>query len=162
MFTTQLEARRSEEPEPASSLGINLAEKIQVKVRFDYRGTPRPARFFFGGKGSREVAEDLRERKATMWRNVPLQGVQVDDVKHLDMYTVYETSEEDEISYAPLELLATVDSLEDCLRFVSLAEFRRLQVITPPALTLSGREMERLLCRCHEVLQQKLREQEER
>lgn len=161
MFTTQLEARRPEEQEQGPPR-FQISEKIQVKVRFDYRGTPRPARFFFGGRGTREVAEDLRDQQATLWRNVPLQGVQVDDVKFLDLYSIYEKSDEAEIIYAPLEILVAVDSLEDCLRFVSLAEFRRLQVIEPPALSLNGREVERLLYRCNEILQQKLREQEEK
>ncbi len=160
-MTTQPGTCYPEENEPAVT-EIRFSSKIQARVRFDYRGTPHPARFFFGGRGSREVAENLREQQATLWRNVPLQGVQVDDIVFLDMYSVHEKSGEGEITYAPLEVLIAVDSLEDCLRFVCKAEFRRLQVIHPSAVSLNGHEVERLLYRCHEMVRRKLREQEER
>lgn len=160
MLTAQLETQHTGEHETAVTK-IQFNSKIQAKVRFDYRGTPRPARFFFGGRGSREIAEDLREQQATLWRNVPLQGIRVDDIAYLDMYSVQEKSGESEITYAPLEIQITADALEDCLRFVSLIEFRRLQVLHPPAISLSVRDVERLLYRCGEIIRQKLGEYEE-
>ena len=136
-------------------------EKVRVRIRFDYRGTPRPARFFFGGKGTKEVAEERREQQATMWRNVPLQGIQVEDIAYLDLYTVYESVDETEIAYAPLELLISLDSLEDSLQFISRNEFKRLQVIEPDRVSLTSRELERILYKFSETLQHKLQEQEE-
>lgn len=158
MYISQIDTRHSE---TSVANDTEQLEKIKVKIRFDYRGTPRPARFFFGGKGTKEVAEERREQQATMWRNVPLQGIQVEDIVYLDLYTVYESLDEAEITYAPIELLISLDSLEDCLQFISRNEFRRLQVIEPARVTLSSRELERILYKFSETLQQKLHDQEE-
>ncbi len=136
-------------------------EKVRVRIRFDYRGTPRPARFFFGGKGTKEVAEERRDKQAAMWRNVPLQGIQVEDISYLDLYTVYENTDEAEIAYAPLELLISLDSLEDSFQFISRNEFKRLQVVEPDQINLTGRELERILFKFSETIQHKLQEQEE-
>ncbi|NMA92846.1 MAG: hypothetical protein GX973_07000 [Firmicutes bacterium] len=135
--------------------------KIRVRIRFDYRGTPRPARFFFGGKGTKEVAEERREQQATMWRNVPLQGIRVEDIAFLELYSVYEDEEEGEITYAPLELLISLDSLEDSLQFISRDEFKCLEVIEPDRVNLTGRELERILYRFSVTLQHKLQERED-
>ncbi len=137
------------------------AEKVRVKIRYDYRGTPRPARFFFGGKGTKEVAEERREQEATMWRNVPLQGIRVEDIAYLDLYLVYDEQDEAEIAYAPLELLIALDSLEDSLQFICRSEFKRLQVVEPDRVSLSSRQLERVLFKFGETLQLKLKEKEE-
>lgn len=155
-----LERRETVSEFPKSLEQVDLAQKIKIKVRFDYRGSPRPARFFIGGKGSREVAEELRQQQANVWRNVPIQGVRIDDLEFLDLYSVYEETEQSSISYAPLELKVTVDTLEDCYRFVSKDEFRRMEIIEPAQLNLSSRELERLFFKFAEILKQRLREQE--
>lgn len=136
------------------------AAKIKIRVRFDYRGLPRPARFFFGGKGAREVAEEIREQQSNMWRYVPIQGVKVEDLEYVELYSVYDENEETLAVYAPVELSATLDSLEDVLRFVCRDEFRRVELIEPVQMNLTGRDLERLLFRFGETLQQKLKEQE--
>ena len=140
---------------------VERSEKVRVRIRFDYRGTPRPARFFFGGKGTKEVAEERREQQATMWRNVPLQGIRVEDIAYLDLYMVYDNLDEAEIAYAPLELLISLDSLEDSLQFISRAEFKRLQIVEPDRFCLASRELERILSKFGETLQHKLKEKEE-
>lgn len=136
------------------------AEKIRVRVRFDYCGLPRPARFFFGGKGAKEVAEEIRQQQANMWRNVPIQGVHIEDIEFFEIYTVYDEIEETQVAYAPVELRATIDSLEELLRFVSRDEFRRVEFIEPEQLNLTKRELERLFFKFGETLQQKLKERE--
>lgn len=133
------------------------ADKIRIRVRFDYRGLPRPARFFFGGKGAREVAEEIRQQQANMWRYVPIQGVKVEDLEFVDLYSVYDENEETLAVYAPVELKATLDSLEDVLRFVCRDEFRRVEFIEPVQLNLSSRDLERLFFRFGETIQQRLR-----
>ena len=154
-----LDTRRSENSAVAES-NLDCQGKIRAKIRFDYRGTPRPPRFIFGGKGSKDVAEELRDQQAAMWRNVPLQGTQVDGIEYLDIYTVFERSEEADISYAPIELLVQFDSIEDCLRFVCCEEFKRLQIISPNYINLSSRELERVLFKISETFQQKLLERD--
>lgn len=137
------------------------ASKIKIRVRFDYRGLPRPARFFFGGRGAKEVAEELRQQQANMWRHVPLQGVHIEDIEYFELYTVYDEIEETHAAYAPVELRATVDSLGDILRFVCRSEFRRVEIIEPERLHLSNRDLERLFFKFGETLQLNLKEQEQ-
>jgi hypothetical protein len=145
---------------PRSIEQVEAKRKIIIRVRFDYKGTPRPARFFFGGKGSREAAEELRQREAAMWRNVPIQGVRIEDIQYFELYTVFDQNEEDFITYAPMEVRANVDTLEDCLRFVIREEFRCVELIEPAQVTLSSVDLERIFFKFSEKLQLKLNEQE--
>ncbi len=136
------------------------APRIKIRVRFDYRGLPRPARFFFGGRGAKEVAEELRQQQANMWRHVPIQGVKIEDIEFLELYTVYDDLEETHAVYAPVELRATIDTLGDMLRFAIREEFRRVEFIDPESLTLTNRDLERLFFKFGETLQQRLKEQQ--
>ncbi len=136
--------------------------KIKIRVRFDYCGLPRPARFFFGGRGAKEVAEEIRQQQANMWRHVPIQGVHIEDIEFFELYTVFDEVEETHAVYAPVELRATIDSLEDLLRFVIRDEFRRVEFIEPEQLNLINRDLERLFFKFGEALQQRLKEQETR
>jgi hypothetical protein len=145
---------------PADEEG-SPATKIKIRVRFDYRGLPRPARFFFGGKGAREVAEEIRQQQSNMWRYVPIQGVKVEDLEFIELYSVYDENEETLAVYAPVELSATLDSLEEVLRFVCREEFRRMEFVEPAWMKLTDRDLERLFFRVGEMLQQKLKEQEQ-
>ncbi len=131
------------------------SQKIRLKVRFDYRGTPRPNRFFFGGKKTEVAAEEVREHRAALWKNVPLQGVQVEEVQTYDIYTIMEKeSQEEKIAYAPLELVLSVDSLEDCVNIIAREEFRTLEILEPFSMTFSSRELEKLLFRFAEAVKQ--------
>ncbi len=145
---------------PRSIEQVDLKKIIKIKVRFDYKGIPRPARFFFGGKGSREVAEELRHQQAQMWRNIPIQGVRIDDTEYYELYTVFDQGEEELMTYAPMIVKATISSLEDCLRFVSREEFRCVELLEPSHLTLSSSDLERIFFKFGETLQRKLYAQE--
>lgn len=145
---------------PPSPEETSPSAKIKIRVRFDYRGVARPARFFFGGKGAREVAEGIRQQQANMWRHVPIQGVQIDDLEYIELYSVYDELEEAVVVYAPVELRATLDSLEDIPRFVCRDEFRRVELVEPARLSLAGGDLERLFFKFGEMLQERLREQE--
>lgn len=134
--------------------------KIKIRVRFDYRGLPRPPRFFFGGKGAKEVAEEIRQQQANMWRHVPIQGVKIEDLEFIELYSVYDEIEETMAFYAPVEMGVTIDSLEDILRFVGRSEFRRVEFIEPSRVSLSNRDLEKLFYRFGEMLQQNLQDQE--
>jgi len=161
MLRTQLEDRResaSEFPVPKAQAPAN--KKFKIKVRFDYRGVPRPSRFIFGGKKSREVAEELRQRQAAMWRNVPLQGVRIEETDFFELYSVYDELEDDILFYAPMEITAIVDSLEDCVQFICREEFKRIEILEPAQASLSSRELERLFFKLSETMQQRLREYE--
>lgn len=133
------------------------SRQFKIKVRFDYKGLPRPPRFFFGGKGSREVAEETRKQQTAMWRNVPIQGVRIEDAEFFDLYSVYDDFEDEMIFYAPLELKFAADSLEDCARFICRDEFRRIEILEPVQVFLDSRELERIFYKLSEAWQQKLR-----
>lgn len=143
-----------------SPLEPSPAVKFTVRVRFDYRGLPRPARFFFGGKGAKEVAEEIRQQQANMWRHVPIQGVKIEDLEFVELYSVYDEIEETLAVYAPVEMRATLDSLEDILRFVCRTEFRRVEFIEPARISLTNQDLEKLFFRFGEMLQKSIRDQE--
>jgi hypothetical protein len=130
--------------------------KIRFKVRFDYKGKPKPARFFFGGKKTENVAHDYREQQVALWRNVPLQGIKVENMDLGEVYFVYDGEIDEEIAFAPLELEVTADSLEDLLRFIVREEFRRIEILEPTSIFLNSKEVERLLFKFNEHLQNRL------
>ncbi len=141
-----------QEGEEGGNGNVKYGTVIRLKVRLDYKGYPRPNRFFFGGKKTEEVAAEIRDQKATLWRNVPLQGVRIEEVQPYEIYTVLEGEEEEEVAYAPLELILAANSLEDCVFIVVREEFRTLEILEPLSLTFSAREMEKLFFRFSEAL----------
>jgi hypothetical protein len=137
------ECRRSEEREPQPA-------KIRARVRFDYQGKPRPSRFFFGGKTSEEAASELRQQQAALWRNVPVQGIVVEDMQMGEIYTVHDESMDDELAYAPLEMEVWADALCYLVRFAVRDEFRRLKIMEPVKLSMSIQDMEEIFFEVNE------------
>lgn len=158
----ETEQRGREHDYPLNGESAAKNEKIKVRIRLDYRGLPRPARFFFGGRGSKDVAEEMRQKHASLWRNIPLQGVRIDDIEYLELYTVYDEREETRITYAPIELKLTVDSLEECVRFICRGEFRRIEFLEPLQVSLNNYTLERLFYQFGIKFQEHLQEQLEK
>ncbi|NMB35579.1 MAG: hypothetical protein GX989_04750 [Firmicutes bacterium] len=131
-------------------------KRIKFKVRFDYKGKPKPARFFFGGKKTEDVAHECREHQIARWRNVPFQGIAVESIDPGEIYSIYDQEMDEEIAFAPLELLVFADSLEDLLYFIFREEFRRIEILEPSSILLGNKEIEKLLFRMNELLQTKL------
>lgn len=127
--------------------------RIKFRVRLDYKGKPKPARFFFGGRKTEAVAQDLREQQVALWRNLPLQGIYVESMDPGEIYSLYDEELDDEVAFAPLELVVYADTLEDLLRFVMREEFRRMIIMEPLNLVLSSRELEKLFFRISEAMQ---------
>jgi len=158
MFRPHPEAEREEKvSELAKNSRPAEVKRFSLRVRFDYKGLPRPSRFFFGGKGSKEVAEETRRQQAAMWRNVPIQGVRVEDANFFDLYSVYDEPEGEMVFYAPMELLVTVGSLGDFARFICRDEFRCLEILEPDQVTLDSRELERIFYKFSEEVLPRLR-----
>ncbi|MEW5922084.1 MAG: hypothetical protein AB1796_14285 [Bacillota bacterium] len=130
-------------------------KRIKFKVRFDYRGKPKPARFFFGGRKTEDVAQEIREQQVTLWRNLPLQGIFVEGIDLGEIYNLYDEELDDEVAFAPLELIVYADTLEDLLRFIMREEFRRIEIMEPPSLVLNCRDVEKLLFRISEIMQKR-------
>jgi hypothetical protein len=124
--------------------------RIRAKVRFDYRGRAKPSRFFFGGKSTEEVAGEIRQQQAALWRNVPLQGVMVENIELGEIYTVYDEESDHEIAFAPMELDVVAETLDDLVLFAVRAEFRRLRISEPERLVIPRQDMERIFFQVHE------------
>nr|WP_034634987.1 MULTISPECIES: hypothetical protein [Desulfofundulus] len=129
----------------------DLTTGIRAKVRLDFKGVGRPGRLIFGGKSNDKVAEEAREQQVALLRNVPIQGIQIEDVdlSH-DIYVVYDEVNNQEVAYAPVILQLTADTLEDLVRFVARDEFRKIEIIAPDSLSLNKQQMERLMFRIYE------------
>ncbi|AQS60515.1 hypothetical protein [Desulforamulus ferrireducens] len=126
---------------------------LRVKVRMDFKGVGKPGRFLFGGKPSDKAAEDLREQQVSVFRNVPIQGIQVEDIDmSAEVYTVHDEVNNAEVAYAPVILQLRAETLEDVVRFIARDDFRKIEIIDPPNMSLSKYDVERLLFRVAEEM----------
>ena len=131
----------------------NIALKIRVKIRLDFRGTGKPIRFFPGRKSIVRIAEENREQQAAIFRNVPIQGVFIEDINMgIDAYTVYDDILNTEVAYAPLELLISADSLKDVFRFITRDDFRKIDIIDPQVIIFTRYDIETLLYKVNEEM----------
>ncbi|MGI6574460.1 MAG: hypothetical protein ACOX3A_01080 [bacterium] len=128
-------------------MGEVIGQKhVRAKLRFDYRGVIKPSRFLFGAKNTERVAEETREQQIALLRNVPLQGLQIEDTNtSFEIYHIYDEELGTEIAFAPAEVIVRADSLEEILRFIMKEEFRKIEVLEPDEFNLSRYELERLL-----------------
>ncbi|MBP1760357.1 MAG: hypothetical protein H6Q63_1274, partial [Firmicutes bacterium] len=105
-----------------------LTEHIRVRIRVDFRGESKSGRFFFGGKSKELMAETMREQQVALLRNVPLQGIIIEDVDlSLDVYGVTEESgrRNHEVAYAPIILTLRIENIDDLLPLLIKPEFRK-------------------------------------
>jgi hypothetical protein len=128
-------------------VGDDLVRKIlRLRVRLDYKGVNRPGRFFFGGKATDEVAEEIREQQVGLMRNIPMQGVTIEEVDmSADVYTVFDEVMNAQVAYAPVVFTLQADGLEDILKFIVREEFRKIEIDDPDNLVLTKADVERLL-----------------
>jgi len=130
---------------------INENSELTVKIRLDFKGQARPGRFFLGGKPVDKVAEEIREQQVALFRNVPVQGVHIEDIEmSTEVYTVWDELNNSEVAYAPVILTVTAENMVDLLRFIAREEFRKIEVIEPAHQYLTKYDMERLLFKMHE------------
>jgi hypothetical protein len=124
---------------------------IKVRVRLDIKGTSKPGRFLFGGKPMDKVAEDAREQQVTLLRNVPVQGIHIDNIDiGMDIYTIVDDLNNQEVAYAPLTIEATADTIKELIKLITREDFRKIEVLSPSTLTLHHYDIERLLFRIAE------------
>ena len=130
---------------------VNTA--VRVKIRLDYKGVQKPGKFFFGGKSTEEVAEEVRDQQVQMLRNVPMQSIAIEEVDmSSDVYIVFDEFINAQIAYAPVILTVTADSLEDIIRFIAREEFRKIEIIEPENVVLNKVDIERVLFKVSEEL----------
>jgi len=128
---------------------------LKGKVRLDFKGIAKPGRFIARRKSSDKAAEETREQQAAIFRNIPVQGIHIEDIDtSLDTYMVYDDFNSSEVAYAPLVLQFTADSLEDIIKFIVREDFRRIEIALPHSLSLNKHEIERFLFRVSEEVKE--------
>lgn len=137
-----------------------LAEHIRVRVRLDYKGKAKSGRFFFGSKTKEEMAESVREQQVALLRNVPLQGIIIEDIDlSLDLYTVDENEgrRTHEVAYAPIILTLRLENIDDLIPMLVKPEFKKIEFLSPESINIHRLEMERVLYRLSISFQQELK-----
>ena len=137
-----------------------LTEHLRVRIRLDYRGEQRNGRFFFGGKSKEQVAELAREQQVAMLRNVPLQGLILEDVDlSLDVYAVNEVIRRRlrDVAYAPILLTLRLENIEDLLPLLLKPEFRKIEFLSPENVNIHRLDLERVLYRFSQAYQQEIK-----
>jgi len=132
---------------------LNPDTEIRAKVRLDYKGQGRSGRFLFGGKPVDRVAEEVREQQVALLRNVPIQGIHVENIEtSIEVYTVWDDVNEVNVAYAPVILTLTADNIEDLLRFIVRESFCTIEIIEPGSIVLSRYDLERFLFKVGEEI----------
>ena len=119
---------------------------MKAKIRLDYKGESKPGRFLFGGKNVEDVAELVREQKVALLRNVPVQGIQIEDIDmSAEVYVVQDEISGHSIAFAPVQITVNCDSMEDLGKFIVAEEFRKIEILEPEQMYYSRVEFERFL-----------------
>ncbi|MGI5925629.1 MAG: hypothetical protein ACOX8A_00375 [Thermacetogeniaceae bacterium] len=127
--------------------------KLRLKVRFDYRGEGKQGRLFSRWKEGEEVAEEIREQRAILLRNIPIQGVKIEDINtNGEVYVVYDENSGREVAYAPVEFVLEADTIEDVIPFLLRDEFRKVEVLSPARISLDKYQVERIIYKMNEEL----------
>lgn len=128
-------------------------DKLRMRVRFDFVGRERGGRLFFGSKNGEQVAEDIRQHKASLIRNIPIQGIIIEEIDMAqEVYSVYDDITGKAVTYAPIIIVFAVDSMEDAVKFIMKEEFRTIEVLEPDKVELGKLEIERILIKVNEEL----------
>ncbi|HCM19088.1 MAG TPA: hypothetical protein DHW84_12725, partial [Firmicutes bacterium] len=94
---------------------LDLKTPVRARLRFDYRGEPKNRRFIFGSEDPAQAAERVRERQVEILRNMPFQGLELENIE--DGNEIYrlasDVPNEGLVAYAPVELTVIADSIED-------------------------------------------------
>ncbi|MTV47412.1 hypothetical protein GJ688_00280 [Heliobacillus mobilis] len=135
---------------------------IRARVRLDFRTPFRKNRLFFGSPDLEKQAEEIRDQYVSLLRNVPIQGIQVEDIDlGADVYVLLDEETGREVAFAPVILTVGADSLEDLTRFSMREEFRKVEILEPDQLFLHPFEVERFIYRINEE-QRRIQQQLER
>ena len=133
---------------------------VKARIRFDFKADTGKRRFFWQRRDLQKAAREVRERKVSLLKNLPFQGLSVAEfnLEH-DVYLVHD-NEAREVAYAPVELLVEADTIEDLMQLTLREEFRKIKVLEPNKLSLSSNEMERFLFRVNEEFRSEIAEVE--
>ncbi len=125
-----------------------VTEKLGLRIRLDFRAEERSGRFLFGGKTNLAMAESVRDQQINLLKNVPLQGIYLQDFDStMEVYVMTEETNRRsrEVAYAPLILTLKADNIEDVVPFLLKPEFRKIEILGPDNINMTKQGMERLL-----------------
>jgi hypothetical protein len=119
--------------------------EIKIKLRFDYPGHVKSGKLF-GNKNPEQQADDTRQHKVSMMRNVPIQGIRIEDIDmSQDIYSLIDDITGKKVAYAPVVITFFADNIEDAIKFVIKEEFRTVEILEPEELQLTKSDIEKLL-----------------
>jgi hypothetical protein len=122
-----------------------IISMIKIKIRFDYIGKGKQGNLF-GGKNIEVLAEECRQHQVSLIRNVPIQGIRIDDIDmSQEIYSVYDDIAGKKLAYAPVVITFYADNLEDAIKFSMKEEFRTIEVLEPDEINLSRNDIDRML-----------------
>jgi len=134
-------------------MDMDEGKKLRVKIRLDFKGVGRPGRFLFKGRPAEKSAEEIREQQVALLRNVPVQGIRVDEIDmSAEVYTIYDDTGGIEVAYAPLMLTISADNLENLISFMARDDFRKIEVMEPSQVNLTRHDIERLIFGIYEEI----------
>lgn len=126
---------------------------LRLKVRFDYRGESMQKKLFSRRKEGEEIAEEVREQRATLLRNIPIQGVRIEDINtNGEVYVLTDETSGHEVAYAPVEFVLEADTIEDVIPLLLRDEFRKVEVLSPEEVILDKYQIERIIYKINEEL----------
>lgn len=118
---------------------------------------------FFGSKNIEGLAEDLREQKVALLRNVPIQGIQIEEIDmSSEVYVVKDDNSGNLVAYAPVLIIVNADSIDDLSRFIVVDEFRKIEILEPEEVYYSRLDLERFLFKTSQEIRQYKSEWERR
>lgn len=134
-----------------------VKSKIKFKVRFDFKGEYKPGRFLFGGKSIEQAAQDNREEQVALLKNIPMQGISLEDYDITsEPYVIVDENTNEKVAYAPAFLTINADSIEDMVRFVMREEFKKIEVLEPSQMFITNNDLERVLFKMSEEFKSQL------
>lgn len=129
-------------------------QPLRLVVRFDYRGANRPKGLFFSSKNVELIAEETRDNQVALLRNVPVQGVQIENIDTTsETYTIFDEEAGMQVAYAPALVTIRADMLEDVVRFILREEFRKLELLEPDQILFNKYDLERFLFKVNDQFQ---------
>lgn len=118
---------------------------LSARLRLDYPSTGKN-KSLFGGKSPEQMAEETRQHKVSLLRNVPVQGIYIEDIDiSQEIYCVADDISGKRLAYAPVLITFSSDSIEDAIKFCMQEEFRTVEVLAPDTIELDRYDLERLL-----------------
>lgn len=126
--------------------------QILAKMRFDFTGRTKSGKLF-GNKNIEQLADNNRQQKVAKMRNVPMQGIRIDDIDmSQDIYTLVDDITGARVAYAPVVITFVADTIDELVKFAVMEAFRTIEIIEPGEMLLAKGEIEKLVFRMSEEL----------